>query len=412
MKIHQITYLFEPDSLGGAVLYTDFARFMRERGHDVRVTTTFPYYPRWKYAPEDEGVAVREEVFEGIPLRRVGMTLPVKHRGWRRLIPEVTYWRALRRHGRFEGWTPDVVFAGSPMLAQPLAARGLYGTAVPSVVVVQDLMADAARRLGIIRQPGLGRLLAAMERRALRRVERLVTISEEMSARLGELTGAGGGIAVVRNWIHASLEREAAAVRKETVPRAGRSLIYSGNVGVKQGVPDFLMQFFELKTGWSLRVHGDGADAEALRRTQAAQPDLTVGPLLPEPAYVRALAGAQACLITQRAGVGDSFLPSKLLPALATGTPVLAVCERVSPLGREVFAHGFGEVVDPGDGAGVRRVLKRWVDEPGELAWLSERARVRAGAFDRVGALNAYEKILSEVAKTRAGASGRREGGR
>jgi len=398
MKIHQITQLFAPDSLGGAVLFTDFARFMRERGHDVRVTSTFPYYPRLKYAPGDEGVAVREEIFEGIPLRRVGMKLPAKHRGWRRLIPELTYWRALRRHGRFEGWRPDVVFGASPMLAQPLAARGLYGEAVPSVVVVQDLMADAARRLGIIRQPGLGRLLAALERRTLRRVDRLVTISEEMGARLGELTGGPREISVVRNWIHASLEREAAAVSTEGIVRTERSLIYSGNVGVKQGLPDFLMQFFGLKTGWSLRVHGDGAEAEALRRTQAAQPELTIGPLLPEPAYVRALAEAQACLITQRAGVGDSFLPSKLLPALATGTPVLAVCERASPLGREVSAHGFGEIVDPGDGAGVQRVLQRWADEPGALVRLSERARVRAGAFDRVSALNAYEMVLAEAA--------------
>ena len=59
MKIHLITNLFQPDELAGASLYTDLARFFKARGHDVRVTGTFSYYPAWKLRPEDEGVRMR-----------------------------------------------------------------------------------------------------------------------------------------------------------------------------------------------------------------------------------------------------------------------------------------------------------------------------------------------------------------
>lgn len=42
-----------------------------------------------------------------------------------------------------------------------------------------------------------------------------------------------------------------------------------------------------------------------------------------------------------------NFLPSKLLPALATGTLLLAVCDFKSPLDKEVLDGGFGGVIAP-----------------------------------------------------------------
>ena len=69
--------------------------------------------------------------------------------------------------------------------------------------------------------------------------------------------------------------------------------------------------------------------------------NVKIGGTLEEPDYIAALQSTSACLITQRPGVGTNFLPSKLLPALATGAPVLAVCERHSPLGTKVTAADF-----------------------------------------------------------------------
>ncbi len=392
MKIHLISYLFSPDSLGGGALYTDFARFMKSRGHDVRVTTTFSFYPQYRYGKDDAGCAQRDEVFEGIPLRRIGMTLPRRYQGWRRLIPELSFWQALRRRARFSGWTPDVVIVGCPMLAQALAARGIYGKRVPLVIVVQDLMVDAAAKLGIIRARGFLKLLAWGERRALTGADRLVTISEEMKTRLVELTGRR--VDVMPNWIHDSLASCAAGEQA----REPATLFYSGNLGVKQGLPGFLPDFFAETNGWTLQIHGDGPAAEELRAVHRTNPQFSLKPLLEEPEYVRALSAATVCLITQRAGAGDSFLPSKLLPALATGTPVLAVCDQASPLGREVAAHGFGVVIAPGDRESLGATLRRWREHPGELMTLCQRARERAAFFQRERILGEYERLMQQLA--------------
>jgi len=391
VKIHLVSYLFYPDSLGGGALYTDFARFMKSRGHEVRVTTTFSFYPQYRYREEDSGISRRDETFEEIPLRRIRMKLPRRYQGWRRLIPELSFWQALRRRARFDGWTPDVVIVGCPMLAQSLAARGLYGGGVPLIVVVQDLMVDAAAKLGIIRARGFLKLLAWGERRALSGADRLVTISEEMKTRLVELTGKN--VAVMPNWIHGSL----AVCASEERTRAPATLFYSGNLGVKQGLPGFLPDFFAEANGWTLQIHGDGPAAEDLRAVHRANPQFSLNPLLDEPEYVRTLSGATVCLITQRAGAGDSFLPSKLLPALATGTPVLAVCDRTSPLGREVTEHGFGVVIAPGDRETLGATLRRWREQPEALETLCRRARERSAYFQRDRILGEYERLMQRV---------------
>jgi colanic acid biosynthesis glycosyl transferase WcaI len=399
VKIHLISYLFAPDSLGGAALYTDLARFLAERGHEVRITTTFSFYPQYRYVEADRKQGRRDELFEGMPLRRIAMRLPENYRGWRRLIPEFSFWAALRRLGRFENWRPDVVVTGCPMMAQPLAAGGLYGGTVPLVVVVQDLMTEAAAKLGIIRQRGLLALLRAGERRALRRGSALVTISEDMKQRLTELTARDAQ--VIPNWVHGSLATALARGRADGVTRGPATLFYSGNLGVKQGLPDFLPLFFHHAEGWSLRVQGEGPEAAAMRTAHARSPRFQLGPLLEEGAYAQALQEAAVCLITQRAGAGQSFLPSKLLPALAAGTPVLAVCDPESPLGREVAAHGFGAVVRPGDGETLGRVLQRWRAEDGERARLRARAEARARDFSRETILPRYEALLLAQMRSR-----------
>ena len=188
---------------------------------------------------------------------------------------------------------------------------------------------------------------------------------------------------------------EASRVEKAGLDRKPGTLFYSGNLGVKQGLPEFLPDFFALAGDWKLEVHGDGPAADQLHAIHRQSPRFELKLLLVESAYVRALGQASVCLITQRAGAGDSFLPSKLLPALATGTPVLAVCDQESPLGREVTGSGIGHVVTPGDRAGLEAVLRKWREDPTELARLGRKARERSCAFRREVILGRYEQLLA-----------------
>jgi len=91
---------------------------------------------------------------------------------------------------------------------------------------------------------------------------------------------------------------------------------------------------------------------------------------------------------------------------LATGTPVLAVCDFKSPLGKEVLEGGFGEVVAPGDATTLKAVLQKWKNEPGSLAEMSQAAKKWATRYERKSVLGRYEaefvKLVNVPAPSKA----------
>ncbi|MDB2346485.1 glycosyltransferase [Verrucomicrobiales bacterium] len=407
MKIHLITNLFYPDELAGASLYTDLARFLKERGHDVRVTGTFSYYPAWKLRPEDEGVSMREEEFEGIPLRRLKMYVPAKASGFKRLLSDASFLWALATKAKFPSWQPDVVISACPMLSQCVAQRFLYvGKKVPRLLIVQDFVVDAALELGMLNLPGLSWGLRKMESWSLRSASSLSTISPEMLTKLGEKVSPNDRrLTFIPNWIHQSLSGEIDRQWARRPKRETYQLLYSGNVGVKQGLPDFVDSFEEMECGWQLRIQGGGAERARLEeRTRDCQ-DIVMADVSGEDAYVASLLKASACLITQKPDVSANFLPSKLLPALATGTPVLAICEADTPLGREVSEGGYGAVIHPRKVDQIKATLQVWKNSPESMVALSQKARERSEFFGRERILTTYESELSALSTGQALAS-------
>lgn len=401
MKIQIVSNLFSPDELAGASLFTDLALYLRDAGHDVRVTTTFSYYPAWRLSPEDEGIRVRDETFHGIPVRRISMHVPRRPTGKGRMLSDLSFFWSLLRHGRFRGWRPDVVLSALPMLSQCLAQRFLYRfQSVPRLIIVQDFVVEAALELGILKIPGASGLLHGIQRWALRSAETIATISPVMLEKLRSQVGPDRRLLFIPNWIHQSLQSEIDKQQASAPPRQSLRLFYAGNLGVKQGLPDFLSQFRSAQIsdiGWKLDIFGGGGEVSKIRDAAADISGVSLGGVLDESSYVVGLLSTSACLVTQRPGIGANFLPSKLLPALATATPVLAVCDMSSPLAAEVIAGGFGEVVDPCNPDALKECLTRWSKHPEILQQMSENARQRAAKYHREAVLPQYEAELRHL---------------
>jgi colanic acid biosynthesis glycosyl transferase WcaI len=391
IKIQLVTNLFAPDELAGAALFSDLALYLKEQGADVRVATTYSYYPAWKVDPEDARHAYRDEIWEGIPVRRIRMHVPAKPTGAGRLLSDLSVLFGLLRFSTSRDWMPDVVVTASPMFSQCLAQRFLYrGKKIPRLIVVQDFVVDAALELGILKLPGLTGLLRGLERWSFRSAQTLTTISEPMLDKLRGIVGSDRRTALIPNWVHRSLQSEIDRQATANPQRQAKTLFYSGNVGVKQGLPDFITAFTSTNTGWQLRINGGGAQREAVEQSVKGRQDIEFGGVLSEADYVQALLTSAACLVTQASGVGANFLPSKLLPAMAAGAPVLAVCDPQSPLGREVMEGGFGEIVPPGDASRLGTVLQRWANEERLLAELGAKARQWSARFERSAVLGLY----------------------
>ena len=343
---------------------------------------------------------MREEEFEGIPLCRLKMYVPEKASGLKRLLSDASFLWALATRAKFPGWQPDVVISACPMLSQCVAQRFLYlGKKVPRLLIVQDFVVDAALELGMLNLPGLSWGLRKMEIWSLRSASTLSTISPEMLIKLEEKVSRNDRrLTFIPNWIHQSLSDEIDRQWIQRPKRKAHQLLYSGNVGVKQGLPDFVDTFEALESGWQLRIQGGGADRARLEERTRDCRDIVMADVSGEDAYVTSLLNASACLITQKPDVSANFLPSKLLPALATGTPVLAICEADTPLGREVSKGGYGAVIHPREVDEINETLQAWKDSPDLTAAYSQKARERSEFFSRERILTTYETELSALA--------------
>jgi len=392
------TNLFHPDQIAGASLYTDMARYFRDTGYDVRVIGTFAYYPSWKVARGDRGMMSRVDEFDGIRIKRLKMWVPARPTGLTRMLSDFSFLFALVLFGRYKGWVPDVIITAEPMLSQCLAQRFLYlFRRIPRLIIVQDFVVDAALELGILKLPVVSNFLRWMERWALRSATTLTSISDPMVKKLSSLVGADRRVLYIPNWIHKSLEEHTASVSR-SVHSGDNVLFYSGNLGMKQGLPQFLDDFEKSEvTGWQIHIHGSGANVEKLRESASGKEWIMLGDLLDEPEYATKLQSVTACLITQQPNVSANFLPSKLLPALASGTPVLAVCDADSPLGIEVRKANCGCVIQPGDIVKLKRVLEEWKQRPDVLKSYSENAKVFSRCYHRDVVLQQYRTEIERL---------------
>ena len=128
--------------------------------------------------------------------------------------------------------------------------------------------------------------------------------------------------------------------------------VYSGNLGVKQGLEILIDAAARAKDRrLQIVICGDGAMRprleERVRDLQLANVRLLA--LQPEEHYIEMLADADVTLVTQQAGSGEFFFPSKLLRNLAIGKAVITVADGSSDLARAVRENEFGLNAAPGE---------------------------------------------------------------
>ena len=171
--------------------------------------------------------------------------------------------------------------------------------------------------------------------------------------------------------------------------------MYSGNIGIKQGL-EILAEAAPLLG--DPRVHivicGDGAHREAIAAQASGIRNVHFLPLLPEAEYQEMLAESNVALITQQASSGRAFFPSKLLSVLAAGLPVVAVADEESELARAVREAGCGVHVSPGRPEELARALDSLAGDSESLAPYGEAGRSWVRQFDQDRVLADFSSAL------------------
>jgi colanic acid biosynthesis glycosyl transferase WcaI len=403
---------YSPESTGIAPFNRELCEYLASRGHRVTAVTAFAYYPVWRKRPEDRGQLHRAEVVGGVNLHRCWCYVPAKVTTLRRIFHELSF--CVVSASRILSLPrADIYVVVSPPLA--LGMFAWFVTALKGsrfVFHVQDLQPDAAVGLGMLKRGGLVRGLYALERLAYAKAAVVSGISRGMMMAFREKGVAERRRVMLPNWLRegSAISREPAvraAARAKFGVRDGALLAcYAGNLGRKQSL-EILVEAARWLTADSpdetknvrIVIAGDGAGRADLERALANHPRIPVQmlPLLSDADYESLLVAADVALITQAAGTGQFFFPSKLLSVLAAGLPVVAVADESSELAGAIREGGFGETVAPGAAEGLAEVLRKAAGDRNLLRqWSNQANWVRRFSRDRV--LPEFEAVLSSAA--------------
>jgi colanic acid biosynthesis glycosyl transferase WcaI len=398
--IHGLNYAPEPTGIGKFT--GEMAEWLAQRGHQVEMVTTPPYYPVWRIGAGYSSWGWHNETKNGVTVHRCPLYVPERPRGLSRLLHLLSF--ALSSlpvaTTRAVAWRPRVVIAVAPALVSVpgswLAAR-LGGAS--AFLHIQDFEIDAAFALGIVSGGRLRRLALGLESWLLRRFERVSSITPAMVARLADKGVPAQRRLLFPNWVDTAAIRPVPSElrRSLSLPDGAIVALYSGNMGEKQGV-ETLADVAGALSG--TRVHlilaGAGAAAPRLKAATEGMAQVHWLALQPVERLNDLLNAADIHLLPQRADAADLVMPSKLAFMLASGKPVVAGAAPGTALARAI--EGCGIAVPPGDAKAMAAAILELARDEQHRRQFGDKARERAVAeWDREAILLAYEKALENA---------------
>jgi colanic acid biosynthesis glycosyl transferase WcaI len=338
---------YAPELTGIGKYTGEMSSWLAARGHEVRVVTAPPYYPAWSIRKDYRGKLYRTEnagykdPAEPI-VYRTPLYVPAKPSGVKRMVHLFSFMvGSIPVMLRQAFWQPDVIFTVEPtFFGAPLALLVAQATGAASWLHVQDFEVDAAFDLGLLPAKGpIHALALGLEKFFTRSFTRVSSISTKMLERALTKGIPAEHAVLFPNWVDIDVIQPQPvnapnSFREELGLQDKIILLYSGNMGAKQGLELLAPLATAFAPGGAYadpRVHllfcGDGAFRPQLETLVAGRPNVTLLPLQPFARLNDLLNAADIHLLPQRAGAADLVMPSKLTGMLSSGRPVLATAD-------------------------------------------------------------------------------------
>lgn len=185
-------------------------------------------------------------------------------------------------------------------------------------------------------------------------------------------------------------------------------VVHTGNMGAKQDLDTVISAGLLLgaSSRYRFALVGDGSERPRLERliSQTGASNVAIVGIQPEGAYPSLLAASEVCILSQRANVKDSVVPSKLLSYMAAGRPIIAAAAATSAAAQLIRDAGCGLVIEPEDPKAMASAVIALCNDPA--------LRVRLGAagrsyvtvnFDRAKVLERWWELICDIALARGG---------
>lgn len=344
-----VSRYYWPELIGSAPFSTDIAQWLAAHGRRTTVVSGLPHYPETAVFPAYRNRRCERETVCGVDVERLRAGPPRRPSAMSRIVNEAEFLvrglaalasGRLKRHSVVLALCPSIL-----CVALGVAARRPGGVCV---AVVHDIQSGLAEKLGLVGRGWLASLMRACERAVLDRTDLVVVLSAEMKDQLRRI-GVSAPIEVVPLWVDTDHIQPAPQVTRSTV-----KVLYSGNLGRKQGLGQVVELARELATRRSdieIVLRGNGSQAAELLAeiTRLGLTNIHLVDLQPNEALGSALAAGDIHLVPQRPDAATFAVPSKVFNIMAVGRPFVATALPDSVLWRLQRQSGAFLCVPPDD---------------------------------------------------------------
>jgi len=406
MKVCFFNRSYWPDHGATGQLLTDLCEDLAAR-HGFEVTVVCGEVPG---LARTGFLGVRRERRNGVEILRGAGTAFHKARFAGRAANYLSYfasaWLAGRRIGR-----PDVVVAlTDPPIIGIAARRAARRAGARFVYLCQDVFPEVTRLLEDFQSGLVDGTLERVSRSLIGGADRVVAVGETMRDLLVQRRGADPArVVVIHNWADcaalAPRPKDNAFAREHGLSESF-VVMHSGNVGLSQDLDTLLdaARLLRGERGIVFAVMGDGARRTALeaRARLEGLAQVRFLPHQPTERLADAFGSADVFVVSLKRGLAGSIVPSKLYGILAAGRAYVAAVEPSCEVASVATKHDCGLLVAPGDAPALAaRILELYADR--QLVWhLGDNARRAAFGFDRPHQVDAYARLLREVAAAAA----------
>jgi glycosyltransferase involved in cell wall biosynthesis len=258
--------------------------------------------------------------------------------------------------------------------------------------------------MGYLRSPAAQRAAFAVEDLAYRGASVITTVSPGLVDLLSSKPSAAGRVRLLPNGV--DVER----FGSDLTPAAARrvlgwperfTIVYTGTVGLAQGIGTLIEAAALIKDPVAIRVVGEGVEKPAIeaRARELGTAGLTFHPAVPQREVSSIIAAADAGLVILKAGpLFEQSLPTKLLETMAAGRPVIVGADGLAAdIVRSADAGYVARAEDPAD---LARAIERARDDDQDRARRGAAARVAVAAdYGRMAILDRLASILREAAR-------------
>jgi glycosyltransferase involved in cell wall biosynthesis len=332
MRVIYLCQHFPPETGAPQIRVYEVSKELIKRGHQVEVLTAFPHHPKGVIPEEYRGMFYLFEDWDGIPVHRTWIYPSPKGSFWKRLASYFSFTFSAF-YSIFKSKPTDVIICNSPPLF--LGITGYLGAKLKRakfVFNVADIWPESAVELGILKNKLFIKMAEWLENFLYKKSWKIATATEGIRDYMIRKGKNEKDVFLLPNGVNTDTFHpmpKDEALLKEIGIENKKVFMYAGTLGYAQGL-DSVLEAAALLKEREPDAHflfvGDGQEREKLLKLKEdlKLDNVTFYGSVPVSEMPRMFSIADYSIVSLRnIELFKGARPSKIFPAISTGTPVL-----------------------------------------------------------------------------------------